>query len=548
MKVLVVFANPRNTNALRLGEEDRTIRACIRRSKHRHGIDLCVQHAATIDDLRRALLDDDFEIVHFSGHGTGCGLAFEDARGRLYVPPRRALAELLVEYTPPLKCVLLNACYSTSQGELTSLGVPFTIAMEGPIADDAAIGFAEGFYDSIGAGKDIEFSYRQGLHALKLKDHPDSSVPTLIRHGETVTVGDENAGAATGVRAATGDESTPLLIGLALDVSGSMEGSINNRVGEETTRLSAFNDALANVTARSSRFLASAGDSQNDIHLFGYAFGLRTGDVCDLFSLVKVGQDVISKAEIEELKERFTSEIRGRYSGGGGGLESLARRYLGPGIVDVAKESIRARAEQEVRSRILGEIQRRLSTRLAEVGDTTLNLHDFVELWKASSVSLADAEGLIFGSTPMCQALQAVGERLRRELDDRSHGSTNTMLLLVSDGESTDGNPESSAEQIRELGVTVIGCYITDTDIVEPRTLVAHEQPDWPTGARQMFNMSSDLPDDSELIKYLLRHGWRVPERARAFVQVNHSEILEELIGVALADVEGRYGLLPKGQ
>src|SRR5437763_16010534 len=187
MKVLVVFANPRGTSSLRLGEEDRTIQECIRRSKNRDNLSLVIRHAATVDDIRRALLDDEYEIVHFSGHGTGTGLAFEDSSGKLYVPPQKALSELLADFSPPIRCLLLNACYSVSQGQFTSLGVPYTIAMEGPIADDAAILFAGGFYDSIGAGKDVEFSFRQGIHALQLADHSDSVVPHLLRKGEITT-------------------------------------------------------------------------------------------------------------------------------------------------------------------------------------------------------------------------------------------------------------------------------------------------------------------------------------------------------------------------
>lgn len=47
--------------------------------------------------------------------------------------------------------------------------------MEGPIADNAAIVFSGGFYDSLAAGKDVEFSFKQGALALKL----DAKYPTL---------------------------------------------------------------------------------------------------------------------------------------------------------------------------------------------------------------------------------------------------------------------------------------------------------------------------------------------------------------------------------
>jgi hypothetical protein len=100
MKILVVFANPRGTNALRLGEEDRTIHECIQRAKNRDNLSLTTLNAATVHDIRRALLDSEYEIVHFSGHGTGTGLAFEDNNGRLYIPPQQAVAERSQTFRP----------------------------------------------------------------------------------------------------------------------------------------------------------------------------------------------------------------------------------------------------------------------------------------------------------------------------------------------------------------------------------------------------------------------------------------------------------------
>lgn len=548
MKVLVIFANPRGTSALRLGEEDRMIQECIRRSKHRDMISLTIKHAATIDDVRRALLDEDFDIVHFSGHGTGAGLALEDNLGRLYVPPRDAVADLLKEFSPPLNCVLLNACYSTSQGKFTSLGLPFTIAMEGPIADNAAIVFAGGFYDSVGAGKDIEFSFRQGVHALRLAGHSDSVVPRLLRQGESLALqetGREEVDIDS--REAAQTDIKPLLVGIGIDVSGSMESNINNRVGARQTRLDGFREALNQGIANSKTFLESVQNVKAPVYLFAYAFGLRAGDVCDLFSLIRAADGVISNEEIEEMKERYAAEIQRRYSGYSG-LESLAQRYGFGGLVDSVKSSARASAEIEIRDRILAEVQRRLSNKLAKVGETTLRLDELAELWKGSGTSLSDAEGLIFGSTPMCEAMRRIMNRFKMELKNRADQSPLPVLLLVSDGDPTDGDPEPLAEQLGHLGVITICCYITDQDLVAPRTLFTTAEPSWPSGAHRMFRMASVIPEDSPLKYHLLRQGWTIPQDAKAFIQVNHSDILEELVGLALSPMEEGYTLLPKGR
>ena len=492
-------------------------------------------------------MNDEFEIVHFSGHGTGNGLAFEDSFGRMYIPPRDALSDLLAEFSPPLKCVVLNACFSTSQGEFTSLGIPYTIAMEGPISDNTAIKFTEGFYDSIGAGKEIEFSFRQGVHTLRLSGYSESMIPKLLRKGEFISFKEEEAALPKRQPGFANKESFPLLVGIGIDVSGSMESNINNRVGTKQTRLEGFSEALEQGLNRCKNFLESVQNTQIPVKLFAYAFGLRTGDVCDLFSLIKVSSGIISDEEIEELKERFTEEIRRRYSGMGG-LADLARNFGFGGAVDAVERGALANAEVEVRNRILAEVQRRLSSKLKTVGELTLGLAELSELWKNSTSSMADAEGLIFGNTPMCEALRRNKIRFQSEIKNFTDKNLVPILVLVSDGEPTDGDPKSIAKEIRGLGVTIICCYITDRNIVSPRTLYAEPEESWPNEAKLMFEMSSIISENSPLTRYLLREGWTITKDAKAFIQANHSEILEELVGLALSPLEAGYELLPKGR
>jgi hypothetical protein len=180
VKVLTIFANPKGSSPLRLSTEDRVIHESLSLGKYRERVILHVKHAATIHDVRRALLEDNYDIVHFSGHGTGQGLAFENELGEMYCVPQKAFAEFMSDYSPPVKCVILNACYSDLQGKLISLGVPYTIAMNAPISDKGAIEFTRGFYDAIVAGKDINFAYKEGCRTITLMDLADGEVPVLF--------------------------------------------------------------------------------------------------------------------------------------------------------------------------------------------------------------------------------------------------------------------------------------------------------------------------------------------------------------------------------
>jgi hypothetical protein len=157
---------------------------CITRSMRRSQIRLECHHATTVDDLARALLDHPYEIVHLSGHGNGAGFVLENDIGEPYVPPPAALASLFSEHSPPIECVILNSCYSLTQGVLTALGVPFTIASERPLDDSVAIEFTRGFYDAIGAGRDVKRAYVAGIQRCLLKNSDPSRLPTLLSRAE----------------------------------------------------------------------------------------------------------------------------------------------------------------------------------------------------------------------------------------------------------------------------------------------------------------------------------------------------------------------------
>ncbi len=169
IKVLLIFANPyQQYKPLRLGMNDRIIQEAIHRSRYRDNISLTIHHAATIHDLRHALLDEEFQIVHIAGHGVHEGLTLEDEVGVPHHVPPQALAALFRAYSATLQCILLNACYSEAQGALIAPDIPFTIAMEGELGDNEALEFSRGFYDALGSGKGVELAYQEGCLCVDL--------------------------------------------------------------------------------------------------------------------------------------------------------------------------------------------------------------------------------------------------------------------------------------------------------------------------------------------------------------------------------------------
>jgi hypothetical protein len=116
-KILMLTANPKNTDRLRLEEEVREIEGALERSKCRDQFEIIAKFAVRVDDLRGALLDHEPQIVHFSGHGAGSqGLALEDNFGKVQLVRTVSLARLFKSFEA-VECVFLNACYSEVQAE-----------------------------------------------------------------------------------------------------------------------------------------------------------------------------------------------------------------------------------------------------------------------------------------------------------------------------------------------------------------------------------------------------------------------------------------------
>lgn len=68
---------------------------------------------------------------------------------------------------PSIKCVILNACDSVA-----ALIADFTIGMDSSVDDEAAVQFAQGFYDAAAAGKLYDFAINEGKLACQTKGLP----------------------------------------------------------------------------------------------------------------------------------------------------------------------------------------------------------------------------------------------------------------------------------------------------------------------------------------------------------------------------------------
>ncbi len=190
-KILMLSANPKGTKPLRLGEEIREIKEGLQLAKKRDSFQIESAEAVRDIDIHRSILNYEPQIIHFSGHGEGePGLIFEDNTGQQKLVDAEALAGLFDLFADQVECVLLNACYSEIQAKAIAQHINYVIGMSQEIGDKAAIKFAVGFYDALGAGRSVEFAYKLGCRVIRMAGIQEHLTPQLLRkqdlHGESI--------------------------------------------------------------------------------------------------------------------------------------------------------------------------------------------------------------------------------------------------------------------------------------------------------------------------------------------------------------------------
>ena len=546
INVLLACANPLGTGRLLLDSEIRTVLEAVELSQARDHIHVVTCVATTIRDLSRALMKYDCNILHVAGHGTSNGLMLADEQGGIRLVDQRILAELLQEYETSLQCVILNACYSSTQGSLLAQHVPFTIMMDGPLTDTVAIKFSEGFYDAIGAGKSIEMAFRQGQLRVKF-DAPDARLPVLLKQGETLlTTSIEASGKAKDEPEYVHLREGKALLGFALDLSGSMETSVLNTKSGTITRIEGVQLALKDFMDTTRQGIRDNRNKnvQTSVDIFAYGFGLRTTPVCDLLSLMKASQEIITQDVLTRYRKQFEQEMDHKH----GNLQDLGNVFKRFGI-DRFFASVGERHGQAVITRrVMHDLMTPLHQRLQEIGDTTLSLEEVADMWEQHTEILGGVKELVYGDTPVTEVLDAVTKRFEREMRTRDP-KTDVTLLLISDGQFTNVDPVPLVERLRALGVTTVSCFLTRQDEISHRTLFNEPQPHWSNEARRMFDIASVLDDTSEIHTILLREGWTPHPHAKLFIQLNQSEMLEEFVHGLLGPLEDPEYMqsLPRG-
>ena len=167
----------------------------------------------------------------------------------------------------------------------------------------------------------------------------------------------------------------------------------------------------------------------------------------------------------------------------------------------------------------------------------TPNASELNKYWKTYRTGiLAQYVDMEFKDAPLINSLKIARERFANEQAGKKY---QPLLLVITCGKFTDGTYSDLikiSKAIKQDGITLVIGYVGKNDILPIRTLFTNENQKWNDETKKLFQCSSELDVNGKIGKAIsemaIEKSWIVPAKAKLFLQINHQEMLEELIDI----------------
>src|SRR5215470_12159666 len=202
LKILVAIAAPdegKTSSSVLDGERELSR---ILSALPRQGAQARVLEVAGLAQLGQALSEDQYHVLHLSGHGTAGGIELEDEDGNPQVATAADLARVILGSDRPLPLVFLACCDPVTGDEVTERlsiglierGVSQVVGMQSNVSDQYATELAARFYRDLAMVADAEpmrmlAKARRELELRRRRDTsprrgaPEYAAATIFCHG-----------------------------------------------------------------------------------------------------------------------------------------------------------------------------------------------------------------------------------------------------------------------------------------------------------------------------------------------------------------------------
>lgn len=224
-----------------------------------------------------------------------------------------------------------------------------------------------------------------------------------------------------------------------------------------------------------------------DDEVFFYGTGFQGGNgIVDLCSLVAAIREPSTEEHVTEILEPSSSFRTGILSAAatavlyGLGLGALATVAFITGVA-LAKTDKSNAAES-------------LFRKAREIGDSSTTAAHLTELFKTpmEEVYLSLFSDFFNAPPRMNDAACAILERFRRQTSSRFR---HKVLIVISSGKSSDGDPRSTFRSIRETGVIVLTCFVSRAKLSSSKLLYDAKDSSWSEEEQLLWDIASRLSD-----------------------------------------------------
>ena len=178
LRILGIVASPRGLAELNVDAEKQHLHHALAAPIKAGQVQLHWESQASWSRLHERLLQEQWHVLHFIGHGDydpdhgegSIALVGDDERADWV--DASALADLLGEAEPTPRVVVLNSCASGQGGShdlfsgtaatLVKRGISAVAAMQYAVSDTAAVAFPRGFYTALACGRPVDEAVRSG--------------------------------------------------------------------------------------------------------------------------------------------------------------------------------------------------------------------------------------------------------------------------------------------------------------------------------------------------------------------------------------------------
>ncbi|MEZ4865409.1 MAG: SUMF1/EgtB/PvdO family nonheme iron enzyme [Caldilineaceae bacterium] len=181
LRILGMVVSPRDLQRLDVQVEKQRVERAVKALQDQGLVELTWLAGQSWRELRRTLLGSQWQIFHFVGHGSFDSrheegtIALADGAGDARFFTATEFGHLLADHRS-LRLVLLNAClgargskqdvFSSTAATLVRRGIPAVVAMQEAITDQAAIEFAQTFYENLASGLPVDAAVAEARKAI----------------------------------------------------------------------------------------------------------------------------------------------------------------------------------------------------------------------------------------------------------------------------------------------------------------------------------------------------------------------------------------------